>query len=64
MKTFKDIKIGEVFDHNGTEWLKRSTRTAKVHYGKAYMKTQPTYYFSKDEQLYPYIRVEDTYYGA
>ena len=62
--TFGDIKIGETFKHNGTRWLKRSTRTAKVHYSVAYMKTQPTFYFSKNEELYPFIAVNDDYYGA
>jgi len=63
MQTFNDIKIGDTFSHNGTRWLKRSTRTAKVHDRPSYMRTQPTFYFSKNEQLYPYIRAEDAYYG-
>ena len=62
--TFKDIKIGDTFNHNGTRWLKRSTRTAKVHYSKAYMRTQPTFYFGKNETLYPFTAVDDSYYGS
>ena len=62
--TFEDIKIGETFSHNGTRWLKRSTRTAKVHYSKAYMRSQPTFYFSKKEVLNDFTVVNDDYYGA
>jgi len=62
--TFEDIKIGETFNHNGTRWLKRSTRTAKVHYSKAYMRSQPTFYFSKTETLNDFTVVNDDYYGA
>ena len=62
--TFEDIKIGDTFLHNGTRWLKRSTRTAKVHYSKAYMRTQPAFYFGKKEVLYPFLAVDDSYYGS
>jgi len=51
MKTFGDIKINEVFYHNGTRWLKRSSRTAKVH-DRPCTKTQPIFYFSKTETLH------------
>jgi len=58
-KVFADIKIGEIFSHNGTEWLKRSTRTAQVHNGYPSI-----FYFSKNEILYPNIKVNDDYYGV
>jgi len=57
--TFGDIKIGCTFSHNGTLWLKRSTRTAQVHNGYPSI-----FYFGKKEELYPHIKVDDDYYGA
>ncbi len=57
--TFDAVKIGDVFSHNGTLWLKRSTRTAQVHDGYPHIA-----YFSKKEELYPHIRVCDDYYGV
>ena len=61
MRTFKEVKVGEVFNHNGTRWIKRSTRTAKVHDRAIIIAQMPTFYFTKDEVLYPYIRVEEDY---
>ncbi len=57
--TFGDIKIGATFKHNGTLWLKRSTRTASVHDGYPSI-----FYFSKKEEIYPFLKVEDNYYGV
>ena len=56
---FKDIKIGDIFSHNGTKWLKKSTRTAQVHNG-----AKVTFYFGKNEVIYPFIKVDDSYYGS
>ncbi len=49
---FQDIKIGHIFSHNGTRWVKQSTRTAIVH------GTKRVFYFSKTEIIYPNIRTE------
>ncbi len=64
MRVFKDIKIGEVFNHNGTRWIKISSRTAKVHDRADIIKQMPTYYFTLGEVIYPFLRVEDGYYGS
>ena len=59
-KTFKDIPLNTVFTFNGTQWLKRSTRTAELH-------GSPTrwFYFGKNEVIKPHIHLlDDDYYGV
>ena len=56
--TFEEIKINHIFNHNGTRWVKKSTRTAVLH------STNRVFYFSKKEIIYPFIRVDDEYYGS
>jgi hypothetical protein len=56
--SFQDIKIGHMFEHNGTTWVKQSTRTAVVH------GTKRVFYFSKTEEITPNIKVEEGYYGS
>ncbi len=56
---FKDIKLKSIFTHNGTKWVKQSTRTAVVH------GTKRVFYFGQKEEIKEEIHnLEEGYYGS
>ena len=54
---FKDIAVGARFVHNGTVYVKRSTRTAG-------WSPYRWFYFGMNEMISPNIVVNESYYGA
>ena len=54
---FKDIKIGACFKHNGTNFVKKSSRTA-------YISKNRFFYFGLNETICNTVKVDNSYYGA
>ena len=50
-RVFKTIELNEIFDYNGIEWTKRSTRTARSN------STGDLLYFGQNDVLIPYITI-------